>query len=81
MSAYASTPSPTASQPHAGTRSTFYTTDDGLAFADFGGIRAAAVDAERLGERATAVKVTVSDQRPAMSVTGVTSVSARTPVR
>ena len=55
-----------------------------MAFADFGGIRAAAVDVERLGERATAVKVTVSDQRPAISVTGVTgvaSVSARTPVR
>ena len=81
MSAYASTPSPTASQPNAGTRSTFYTTGDSFSFPDLGGIQVAAIDDERLGERATAVKVTVSDQRPAMSVTGVTSVSARTPVR
>ena len=43
--------------------STFYTTGDSLEFPDLGGIEAAAIDVERLGERATAVKVVVSDYR------------------
>ena len=61
MSAYASTPYPTVSQAHAVTRSTFYTTGDSFSFPDLGGIQVAAIDDERLGERATAVKVVVID--------------------
>ena len=63
MSAYASTSFLTAQRDHSVWMSTFYTTGYGLAFPDLGGIQNSAIDVERLGERATAVNVVVSDYR------------------
>ena len=61
--AHASTPFSTGSRAHAVRMSTFYTTGDGLAFPNLGGIQATVIDVEPLGERAIAVKVVASNQR------------------